>query len=244
MNAAITNFGFIAIWCIIFQNGLYWHCTQLSYFLTTFYIHHNCVILLLSKLAQIIVLLTCIGRYRIQISSMTPSTLFGGFPWSPPPFEFFQINAGMVHQWVHVSVLLNALEYIRHQSFCHLMIYTLRYRQHYEVNHEYITKCDLLRLMCKVKCYAASSLMFPLYVGHAATKQHTHSGSHKISYNLFCNFVHNTGTVKILSQSLEMENSCCIASLQLLSLRATAVTILYVTVWTTWSWVQFCPKLN
>lgn len=41
-----------------------------------------------------------------------------------------------------------------------------------------------------------------------------------------------------------MEISSCIASLQLLSLRATPVTILYVMVWTTWSWVQYCPKLN
>jgi len=41
-----------------------------------------------------------------------------------------------------------------------------------------------------------------------------------------------------------MEISSCLASLQLLSLRAVAATILYGTVWTTWSWVQFCLKLN
>ena len=80
--------------------------------------------------------------------------------------------------------------------------------------------------------------------GPSATKQLTCSGNYKILYNLFCNFAYNAGTVKIWNQSMEMENSSCIASLQLLSLQATAVMILYVMVWTTWSWVQFCPKLN
>jgi hypothetical protein len=41
-----------------------------------------------------------------------------------------------------------------------------------------------------------------------------------------------------------MGNSCCMASLHLVSLQATAVKILCVMVSTTWSWVQFCRKPN
>jgi len=122
MNAAIADFGFIAIWCVIFQNGICWRLSQLSYILTTFYVYHNCVILVLSKFAQMIVLLNCIGRCLIQISAMTLSTLFGGFPWFPQvPSDI----GGIVPKLGHVCVL-HLFNYIRHQSSCYLMLHILK----------------------------------------------------------------------------------------------------------------------
>jgi hypothetical protein len=105
MNPAIANFAFIAIWFIIFQNALYWHLTHLSYFVSTCYMHHNWVSLVLSKLAQIIVLVAYIQRCPIHISSVTPSTLFGGFSTVFP--KFLWTDAGVVPRLGCVSVLMN-----------------------------------------------------------------------------------------------------------------------------------------
>lgn len=116
VNAAIADFGFIAIWCIIFQNGICLHLSQSSYFITTLYVHHNCVILVLSKLAQIIVLLYCIGRCLIKISAITLSTLFGGVFHGFS--KFLETDAGIVPQLGHVCVL-HLFSFVRCQSSCH-----------------------------------------------------------------------------------------------------------------------------
>jgi len=116
VNAAIADFGFIAIWCIIFQNGICLHLSQSLYFITTLYVHHNCVILVLSKLAQIIVLFLLYWEVpNSNLSHYTIYTLWGVFHGF---LKFLQTNAGIVPQLGHVCVL-HLFSFARHQSSCH-----------------------------------------------------------------------------------------------------------------------------